>query len=76
MKKVHDFSQLKYLLATGNTPDEKMPSHKGTWQLLYGDKVLDYNIPFGVAVNKQKTYQMFGHIYPDKSKFSIKPYTG
>lgn len=27
-----------------------------------------------VAVNKQKLYKRFGHQFPDKSKFSIKPY--
>lgn len=74
-KPIKDFSQLKYLLATGNTPDEKMPREKHErWQIEYNGRVIEYNFPYPVCVNKVKVYKQFSHIYPNKTLFKITPY--
>lgn len=72
--KVKTFQQLNYVLKAGHAPVESKPKHKGNWQLEYNGKVIDYNFPYAVAVEKKKLYSRFGNQFPDKDKFKITPY--
>lgn len=75
---VRDFKELKYLLKSGHAPVKdkavKKTEKPTAWIICYGKQVLEYNLPYPVAVEKIKVYKRFGHQFPDKSKFSIKPY--
>lgn len=71
---VKDFAQLNYALKAGHAPVEQKKPHKGNWQLEYNGKVIDYNFPYAIAVEKKKLYSRFGNLYPDKLKFKITPY--
>lgn len=75
---VRDFSELKYLIKAGHPPvkkDKPKERHTGNWIVCYGKRVLDYNLPYPIAVTRMKEYKMKGIEFPDKTKFSIKPYT-
>lgn len=73
---VHDFRELAYVLKAGKAPAPVREKHVGNWQLMYGNSILSHNIPYPVAVNQKKLYKRMGNIYPDKTKFKIKPYKG
>lgn len=73
MKAVKDYKELSYLLKAGHTPAPVREKHTGNWNLTYSDQILSHNVPYPVAVQHQKTYQMFGNVYPNKDLFKIKP---
>lgn len=71
---IHDFSELKYLMKSGKAPEPVKEKHTGNWNVVYGNMVLEYNLTYGQCVQKTKDYKMMGARYPNKDKFSIKPY--
>lgn len=73
---VRDFSELKYVLKAGKTPPPVREKHIGNWQLMYGNTIISADVPYPVAVEHQKLYKRMGNIYPDKTKFKIRPYKG
>lgn len=75
MKSVRTFSELNYLMKAGKLPEEGKPKEKVTrWNVQYGERVLEYNLPYGACVEKIKVYKRFGLIYKDKTKFKITPF--
>ena len=72
---VKSFSELSYLMKSGHAPMVRDP-HRGNWNVEYNGQILSSNVPYPVAVNFKKLYERMGKVYPDKTKFSIKPYKG
>ena len=72
---VKSFSELSYLMKSGHAPMVREP-WKGNWMLTYGQAILSHDVPYAVAVKQQGLYQRMGNQFPDKTKFSIKPYKG
>lgn len=71
---VHDYKELAYVIKAGKLPTEKKPVHKGRWSIYYGEMPVEHDMTYPTCVNKIKVYQRFGKIYPDRTKFKIKPY--
>lgn len=72
---VQDFSQLNYALKAGKAPEPPKAKHKGNWSLYYGLFLIEPNKPYSACMKLLRECKMQGMRYPNKEKFSIKPFT-
>lgn len=71
---VKDFAQLNYALKAGHAPKPSKGKHTGNWSLYYGCFLLESDKTYSACMKLMTEYKMQGMRYPNKDKFSIKPY--